>query len=203
MRALASIYHACLQVLAPAEGEEWLVGLAVALLLLGAARHRLEPWLAGIAADPPVGAAAAVEATSAARDSSGLASVAVLTAAPAGAPAAAGAAAPASALPPAVLRAIAPIELRSFGRVDVNRATAEELETLPRIGPALAQRIIADREANGPFATIADLDRVKGIGPATLAALAGDVVTGPPVGDSTRARGAPGRPLPSARSSAE
>jgi competence ComEA-like helix-hairpin-helix protein len=60
--------------------------------------------------------------------------------------------------------------------VNVNRATAVELEALPGIGPALARRIVADREAQGPFATVAALDRVSGIGPALLARL-GRLVT--------------------------
>ena len=57
--------------------------------------------------------------------------------------------------------------------LNVNHATAVELEGLPGIGPALARRIVADREAQGPFATIADLDRVPGIGPALMARLGG------------------------------
>jgi competence protein ComEA len=57
--------------------------------------------------------------------------------------------------------------------LNVNRATAVELEGLPGIGPALARRIVADREAQGPFATIAALDRVPGIGPALMARLGG------------------------------
>jgi competence protein ComEC len=51
------------------------------------------------------------------------------------------------------------------GRVNVNAATPAELEALPGIGPALARRIIAGR----PYASVEDLGRVKGIGPATLA----------------------------------
>lgn len=54
------------------------------------------------------------------------------------------------------------------GRVNINTATAKELELLPRIGPALAQRIIEDRTRNGAYKTIEDLNRVKGIGPKTL-----------------------------------
>ena len=53
-------------------------------------------------------------------------------------------------------------------RLNVNTATAAELELLPGIGPALAGRIVDDRQANGPFKTVDDLDRVKGIGPKTL-----------------------------------
>lgn len=49
-------------------------------------------------------------------------------------------------------------------RVDLNRATQADLETLPRIGPALAQRILDWRAANGRFSTTADLLEVSGIG---------------------------------------
>ena len=54
------------------------------------------------------------------------------------------------------------------GRVDLNAASAEELESLPGIGPSLAGAIVAYREANGPFAGVDDLDDVPGIGPKTL-----------------------------------
>jgi len=54
------------------------------------------------------------------------------------------------------------------GVVDVNRASAAELEALPGVGPALAQRIVAYREANGPFASADDLEAVSGIGARTL-----------------------------------
>lgn len=53
--------------------------------------------------------------------------------------------------------------------VDMDIATADEIEKLPGIGPALAKRIIKDRESNGPFGCLAALDRVKGVGPALLA----------------------------------
>ena len=58
-------------------------------------------------------------------------------------------------------------ELRPGG-IDVDRATAEELERLPGIGPSLAARIVADRMRNGSFGGADALRRVKGIGPRTL-----------------------------------
>jgi competence protein ComEA len=57
--------------------------------------------------------------------------------------------------------------------VSVNQASAAELQTLPGIGPALAERIIAHREQNGPFASLEDLDAVSGVGPALLTQLEG------------------------------
>lgn len=56
-------------------------------------------------------------------------------------------------------------------RIDPNQATADELRRLPRVGPKLAERIVAHREAHGPFRTLADLDAVSGIGPALLAGI--------------------------------
>jgi competence protein ComEA len=53
-------------------------------------------------------------------------------------------------------------------RLDPNRASAAELDRLPGVGPALAGRIVAEREAGGDFATVAGLTRVSGVGPATL-----------------------------------
>lgn len=57
--------------------------------------------------------------------------------------------------------------------VDVNRAGAAALQTLPGIGPVLASRIIQEREKRGPFKTVDDLTRVSGIGPASLELLRG------------------------------
>lgn len=56
-------------------------------------------------------------------------------------------------------------------KIDPNRAPAEQLDRLPRIGPALAERIVAERQAGGPFLSVADLERVSGIGPAMLEAI--------------------------------
>ena|SRR5688572_11791421 len=59
----------------------------------------------------------------------------------------------------------APAALRP---ININTAPAAELELLPGIGPALAARIVENREMKGPFTSVDDLDRVKGIGPETL-----------------------------------
>lgn len=52
--------------------------------------------------------------------------------------------------------------------IDINRASAAELEELPGVGPATAEAIIAHREQNGPFASVDDLLDVRGIGEAKL-----------------------------------
>jgi competence protein ComEA len=57
--------------------------------------------------------------------------------------------------------------------VDLNTASAEQLDALPGIGPATAAAIIADRQANGPFRSVDDLGRVRGIGDAKLQQLRG------------------------------
>ena len=60
-------------------------------------------------------------------------------------------------------------------RINVNYASAEILETLPGVGPKLAQEIIKAR----PFKSLQDLDRVKGIGPAKLAKMRDKIFIGP------------------------
>lgn len=57
------------------------------------------------------------------------------------------------------------------GIVVVNRATATELESLPGVGPVLAERILLHRDEHGPFEQVEDLLDVSGIGEATLARL--------------------------------
>ena len=56
------------------------------------------------------------------------------------------------------------IPLKKGDRIDLDTAGAEEIQRLPRIGPGLAARIVADREKNGPFKGADDLVKVKGLG---------------------------------------
>ena len=64
------------------------------------------------------------------------------------------------------------------GTAAYNTATAEQLDTLPGIGPAKAAAIIAWREEHGPFSCPEDLIRVSGIGEATLAKLLDQITVG-------------------------
>jgi competence protein ComEA len=63
--------------------------------------------------------------------------------------------------------------------ININTATVEELQELPRVGPALAQRIVAYREMYGPFQTPEDLMRVSGIGESIFAAIRDYITVGP------------------------
>ena len=56
-------------------------------------------------------------------------------------------------------------------RVDLNTATVDELAILPGVGPARGRAIAEDRERRGPFRSVDDVARVKGIGPQVLAGL--------------------------------
>ncbi|HET9295232.1 MAG TPA: ComEA family DNA-binding protein [Gemmatimonadales bacterium] len=80
-------------------------------------------------------------------------------------------------------------------RVDVDRAGVRELARLPRVGPALAKAIVANRDARGAFGSLEGLDRVSGIGPRLLEAL------GPHVEFSGTGRGSgeAGKALPAAQ----
>lgn len=62
------------------------------------------------------------------------------------------------------------------GKLDINHATAAELDSLKGIGPAKAQAIVDDRELNGPYAAVDDLLRVKGIGEKLLAGIKESIV---------------------------
>lgn len=57
------------------------------------------------------------------------------------------------------------------GLVNVNQASLEELQTLPGVGPVLAERIVTHRESHGPFQVVEDLLDVPGIGEGRLADL--------------------------------
>lgn len=59
------------------------------------------------------------------------------------------------------------------GPVDLNHADVAALDALPGVGPSTAAAIVAHREANGPFASVDELEEVRGIGPAKLEALRG------------------------------
>jgi competence ComEA-like helix-hairpin-helix protein len=60
---------------------------------------------------------------------------------------------------------------KPVGPVDLDVASAKEIEGLRYIGPALAKRIVADRDSLGPFGSIEGFSRVKGIGPSMVAKL--------------------------------
>jgi competence protein ComEA len=72
--------------------------------------------------------------------------------------------------PPAAER---PAKIRdpSEGRVNINTADAVELQRLPHVGPAIAQRILEYRKENGPFRSVDQLLEVRGIGDKYLARL--------------------------------
>ena len=57
---------------------------------------------------------------------------------------------------------------QSAGVVNINTADADQLQLLPKVGPALAARIIDYRKANGPFKTVEEIVAVKGIGDSSL-----------------------------------
>jgi competence protein ComEA len=61
----------------------------------------------------------------------------------------------------------------ALGPIDLNRATTDELDSLPGVGPATAAAIVAYREQHGPFGRVDDLSQVRGIGAAKLEALRG------------------------------
>ena len=61
--------------------------------------------------------------------------------------------------------------LQRSRQIDVNAASVAALERLPQVGPSLARRIVAYRDAHGPFRNAEDLMEVPGIGPKTLETL--------------------------------
>jgi competence protein ComEA len=88
--------------------------------------------------------------------------------------------------PPTIAATETPIPSRSGpslpvagAKININTATLAELDTLPRIGPAIAQRIIDYRTVNGPFRRIEDIQNVRGIGPATFEQIKDLITVGP------------------------
>jgi competence protein ComEA len=75
--------------------------------------------------------------------------------------------------PPEPTSGGSPVDSVPVGPIDLNSATAAQLETLPGIGPATAAAIIAHRDLHGPFASVDDLTEVSGIGDSKLAAIRG------------------------------
>ncbi|MEE9206928.1 MAG: ComEA family DNA-binding protein [Gemmatimonadota bacterium] len=75
---------------------------------------------------------------------------------------------PATAARLAVHLSLSPAQPVSAAPVSINRAEIKDLEQIPRIGPVLAQRIVAERNRQGRFDSPEDLLRVAGIGTATL-----------------------------------
>jgi competence protein ComEA len=86
--------------------------------------------------------------------------------------------------------------------LNLNTATAQDLDALPGVGPALAQRLIDYRTSHGPFKRLDDLTAVSGIGPQNLAKLKPYLVLGaieagaPPVREEAAAPGKPGTGAP-------
>lgn len=84
-------------------------------------------------------------------------------------------------------------------KIDPNTASEEDLDRLPRVGASIARRIVEDREANGPYVSVADLARVPGLGARSVERLSPHLALPParPTSLSSRASGA----SPSSRSS--
>lgn len=78
-------------------------------------------------------------------------------------------------------------EFQAHFRVDVNDSKWVDWMQLEGIGPSLAQRIVADRNLNGPFSSIEDVGRVPGIGPASLARMRPWLTISNDAGDSKSA----------------
>jgi competence protein ComEA len=77
------------------------------------------------------------------------------------------------AIPAVVAGETPPDTTVAAGPVDINTATADQLDVLPGVGPTTAAAIVAHRDENGPFLTVEQLGDVRGIGPAKLDALRG------------------------------
>lgn len=71
--------------------------------------------------------------------------------------------------PVTVLAAENPAATQVTKTIHLNKATAEQLQVLPGVGPALSERIVLYRTENGPFRSVDQLTEVRGVGKATLA----------------------------------
>lgn len=80
-------------------------------------------------------------------------------------------------------------------RIDPNLATVQELDRLPGVGAVVALAIVAERERTGPFRDAADLSRVRGIGPATVAKFESHIAVSRPL-PAPRGRPRPPRTSP-------
>jgi competence protein ComEA len=80
-------------------------------------------------------------------------------------------------------------------RIDVDRASAQELQRLPGVGPGLARRIVEERKRSGPFGDTAALGRVEGIGPSKLQRMAPNLAFSSPA-RVVSTPGAPGGAVP-------
>ena len=70
--------------------------------------------------------------------------------------------------------------------LDLNSAGEDRLSAIPGVGPSLARRIVAHRQANGPFRRVDDLRQVNGVGPATLERIRDFLATGSDPGEKPR-----------------
>jgi competence ComEA-like helix-hairpin-helix protein len=77
-------------------------------------------------------------------------------------------------------RTVPPKSAPSTQPVDINRATEDELRTLPGVGGVLAQRIVEARERDGPFTSLEDLRRVRGLGASKIEKLTAAIALRPP-----------------------
>ncbi|MHC6230844.1 ComEA family DNA-binding protein [Arthrobacter sp. MMS24-T111] len=64
-----------------------------------------------------------------------------------------------------------PGSTQAGGKINLNTASVAELDTLPKVGPVLAQRIVDWRKDHGPFKSVEELDAVDGVGPKMLESL--------------------------------
>jgi competence protein ComEA len=76
---------------------------------------------------------------------------------------------------PGLVSAADQVAVAKVAAVNLNQASAAELQVLPGVGPALAERIVAYREAQGPFETVDQLAEVKGVGTKSLEKIRGSV----------------------------